>query len=205
MVGDVGVHAREHAELVGVTGLVLDQVGNPESALAPLLPAPLGGDQLSLAVAAVGSVSFGEFGLVLERFHVSRTAPHVQEDHPLGSGGVVRLFGRQRGRVVGPSLLAQAGQGQRTDTTGGQAQQGTARECRVGGLWQSDGGICHRFILRGNVPGTQPATRLGQSRYRNSAPASNTWQNRLQACCRGVVFLLVLFSGWPSVRAVLVM
>ena len=113
--GHIGVHSVENAEVVGVTGHVREQFGNPVATLAVLLEGPgrlhqLAALLLGRHLAGVG----GQLWLVVKGVDVRGAAPHAQENDPLGPWREVR-FDRCQGvlsATVGRGGLAgQSGQG----------------------------------------------------------------------------------------------
>ena len=96
MVREVGLHAIDDAEGVGMLGDLGKQVRDPEAALAVLLEFPgrseqLGGGGLSLADRFAGVAR--ELRLVVEGIDVRRATFHAEEDDPPGRGGKCGALG----------------------------------------------------------------------------------------------------------------
>lgn len=118
MDGDVGVHAVDETEAVGMPGEVRVKLGNGQAALtagfegewAPQDGAVLEGVQ-AFPVVTVKS------GLVVEGIDMGGTAPHAGEDNPLGLGGKMGTTGRSG--VGGEGLLGgESGKGEITKPSG---------------------------------------------------------------------------------------
>ena len=90
--GDVGVHAAQEAQVVGLLADLRQELRDHQAALSAGLERPGGAHELGAATEAreAGAVPLGEHGLVVEGVHVGRGAGHAQEDDPLrppGQGG----------------------------------------------------------------------------------------------------------------------
>ena len=146
VLGQVGVHGVDDAEVVDGLGHVGKELADPAAGLAVALKLEgrlhqaLGLAQgLDVHCRRALAVVFLQQRLVVESVHVGDAAVHQQVDHPLGSGGKVRGLGNQgvaeprfRGlQTAGtePAGLVHHGrQSQGTDSRGDPAQQFPSRQ-----------------------------------------------------------------------------
>lgn len=110
MVGDVGVHRANHAQVVGVLGDARKQLADLDAALAVLLERKRrakgrAGLALGREVQRNGfPVELSELGLRVERIDLRRAAVHEQEDHALGLRGQGRFLRcHRRAGVITPT------------------------------------------------------------------------------------------------------
>ena len=131
---EVGLHAADDAQLVGVRGDLGEQLGDPEPALAALLELPGRAHQLRAGDAARPgrrlAVGRGELRLVVERIDVRRCPVHAEEDHSIGSGREMRGLRRKRRvlRARPGRHRRQAGERQVAEPGGDSLQQVATRE-----------------------------------------------------------------------------
>ena len=106
MIRDVGRHAAQHADVVGVLGDICEDLGDPLPALAVLREFERRCEQLSFfaGLAAVGL----ELRLVVERVHVRRAALHREEDDALRLRGEMRRSHRERRPARGIRVACEA-------------------------------------------------------------------------------------------------
>jgi hypothetical protein len=147
MIGDVGVHRANHADVVDAVPHVREDLADFDPALAPL---PKRERRLERgARATLGlqvqrhrlAVHPRQFGLGVER--VDLRGPAIQEDvdDPLGPGLKLRCLGQERiDRAIGPAdgsgeqarIGHESAQGERAETHRRAAEQLAARQEQVG-------------------------------------------------------------------------
>ena len=103
MRGNSRLHAVEQAEVVRVACDAGKEFADRKAAFA--VPFELPGTAEQLRIASIGvSVSCRQVRLVVERIKVGWGTRHVQEDHSLGTGGMVGAF-RYEGIIDGHSCV----------------------------------------------------------------------------------------------------
>ncbi|MPN52293.1 hypothetical protein SDC9_199949 [bioreactor metagenome] len=104
----LGLAALQEGDAVRMCRQIRQQIGEPRTGLAILLPGALGriqrahptvGCRFQVLGKRIGqglTMQPDEFGLVVKQVQRAWCAGHVQPDHRLGLGRVMRLLGRER-------------------------------------------------------------------------------------------------------------
>ena len=143
VVRQVGVHAAEQAQLVGVPGHFGEQLGDPQPALAVLLELQRRAEQLAAAEPAAAArrrlaVVGGELRLVVERVDVAGPPSMHRKITRLAFAGKCGFFGASGlasvRRGPGGLLVCQRGEREVAEPGGGRFQAGCGRDGKQVGM-----------------------------------------------------------------------